>query len=159
MLWMPSVADVYAKISPHLAEKPGAAAATRLHARILRATGGKISGRVLGVQTDVLVLRTVGRRSGKPRDAPMFSLKYGEGYAVVASNGAAKHTPAWWYNLQAQPDAEAFVGGKSHPVRARAATEQEVSELWPRFVEVYSGYEYYKSIATRELPVVILEPR
>ena len=156
---MPSIADVYAKISPYLAEKPGAAAATRLHARILRATGGRISGRVLGVQTDVLVLRTVGRRSGKPRDAPMFSLKYKGGFAVVASNGAATHTPAWWHNLQAQPDAEAFVSGKSYPVRARAASKQEVSELWPRFVEVYNGYEYYRSIATRELPVVILEPR
>ncbi|HEV3070760.1 MAG TPA: nitroreductase/quinone reductase family protein [Solirubrobacteraceae bacterium] len=156
---MPSLADVYAKISPYLAEKPGAAAATRLHARILRATGGRISGRVLGVQTDVLVLRTIGRRSGKPRDAPMFSLKHGDGYAVVASNGAAKHTPAWWHNLQAQPDAEAFVAGKSYPVRARAASAQEVNELWPRFVQIYSGYEYYKSIATRDLPVVILEPR
>lgn len=156
---MPSVADIYAKISPYLAEKPGAAAATRLHARILRATGGKVSGRVLGVQTDVLVLRTIGRRSGKPRDAPMFSLPHGEGYAVVASNGAAKHTPAWWHNLQDQPEAEAFVRGASHPVRARAATEQEINELWPRFVELYSGYEHYKSIATREMPVVILEPR
>ncbi|HEY7831259.1 MAG TPA: nitroreductase/quinone reductase family protein [Solirubrobacteraceae bacterium] len=156
---MPSVAEIYAKISPHLAEKPGAALATRLHARILRASGGKISGRILGVQTDVLVLRTVGRRSGKPRESPMFSLKYGEGYAVVASNGAAKHTPAWWHNLQDRPEAEAFVQGTSHPVRARAATEREISELWPRFVALYSGYEYYKSIATREMPVVILEPR
>lgn len=156
---MPSVADVYAKISPYLAAKPGAAAATRLHARILRATRGKTSGRVLGVQGDVLVLRTIGRRSGKPRDAPMFSLDHGEGYAVVASNGAAKHTPAWWHNLQDQPEAEAFVRGASHLVRARAATEREVSELWPRFVALYSGYEHYKSIATREMPVVILEPR
>lgn len=156
---MPSVTDVYAKISPYLAEKPGAAAATRLHARILRATGGKVSGRVLGVRRDVLVLRTTGRRSGKPRDAPMFNLEYSGGYAVVASNGASKHTPAWWHNLQDQPEAEAFVRGASHPVRARAATEQEVSELWPRFVALYSGYEHYRSIATREMPVVILEPR
>jgi F420H(2)-dependent quinone reductase len=156
---MPSVAEVYARISPYLAEKPGAGAATRLHARILRASRGKLMGRILGVQGDVLVLRTTGRRSGKPRDAPMFCLSHGEGYAVVASNGAAKHTPAWWYNLQDQPNAEAFVRGASHPVRARAATEQEISELWPRFVKLYSGYEHYKSIATRELPVVILEPR
>jgi len=156
---MPSFAEVYARISPYLAEKPGAGLATRLHARILRASRGKISGRVLGVQSDVLVLRTVGRRSGKPRDAPMFALKYGEGYAVVASNGAAKHIPGWWYNLQDQPESEAFVAGVTLPVRARAASEQEISELWPRFVALYSGYEHYKSIATREMPVVILEPR
>jgi F420H(2)-dependent quinone reductase len=157
---MPTIADVYAKVSPYLAARPGAGAATRLHARILRATGGRITGRVLGVKSDVLVLRTCGRRSGKLRDSPMFCLPCGEGgYAVVASNGAAKHTPGWWHNLQDQPEAEAFIRGRSHPVRARAATEQEVSELWPRFVALYSGYEHYKSIATRELPVVILEPR
>jgi deazaflavin-dependent oxidoreductase (nitroreductase family) len=156
---VPTVADVYAKVSPYLAGRPGAAAATRLHARLLRASGGKIAGRVLGVPGDVLVLRTTGRRSGQSRDAPMFCLEHGDGYAVVASNGAAKHTPAWWHNLQDQPDAEAFVRGVSHPVRARAATEQEVAELWPRFVALYGGYEHYKSIATRELPVVILDPR
>lgn len=157
---MPMIADIYAKISPYLAERPGAGTATRLHARLLRATGGRFAGRVLGVQSDVLVLRTVGRRSGKPRESPMFCLPFGEGgYAVVASNGAAKHTPGWWHNLQAQPEAEAFVRGVAHPVRARAATDAEVSELWPRFVALYSGYEHYKSIATRELPVVILDPR
>jgi deazaflavin-dependent oxidoreductase (nitroreductase family) len=156
---MPSVADVYAKISPYIAGRPGAGAATRLHARILRASRGKFAGRILGVQSDVLVLRTVGRRSGKPRDAPMFCLEHDDGYAVVASNGAAKHTPAWWHNLQDHPDAEALVRGEEHPVRARAATDEEISELWPRFVKLYSGYEHYKSIATRELPVVILEPR
>jgi deazaflavin-dependent oxidoreductase (nitroreductase family) len=111
------------------------------------------------VQDDVLILRTVGRRSGKPRESPMFCLRHGDGFAVVASNGASKHTPGWWHNLQDQPEAEAFVRGVSYAVRARAATEQEVHELWPRFVALYSGYEHYKSIATRELPMVILEPR
>ncbi len=89
----------------------------------------------------------------------MFFVSQGDAFAVVASNGAAKHTPAWWFNLQDQPDAEALVRGVSHPVHARPATDLEVDELWPRFVALYSGYEHYKSIATRELPVVILEPR
>jgi deazaflavin-dependent oxidoreductase (nitroreductase family) len=154
-----SVADIYARVSPYLAAKPGAGVATRTHARVLRASGGRLAGRVLGVKGDVLVLRTIGRRSGKQRDAPMFFIAQGDAFAVVASNGAAKHTPAWWFNLQDRPEAEAFVRGVAHPVRARPATEQEVGELWPRFVALYSGYEHYKSIATRELPVVILEPR
>jgi deazaflavin-dependent oxidoreductase (nitroreductase family) len=67
--------------------------------------------------------------------------------------------PAWWFNLQDHPNADALVRGRTHPVRARAATEAEITELWPRLVELYSGYEHYRSIATRELPVVILEPR
>jgi deazaflavin-dependent oxidoreductase (nitroreductase family) len=159
MLQMVSLTDIYARVSPYLAAKPGSGVATRIHARMLRASGGKLAGRVIGVQGDVLVLRTTGRRSGKQRDAPMFFLEYGDGYAVVASNAASKRPPAWWFNLQDEPDAEAFVRGASSAVRARAASEQEVAELWPRFVALYSGYEHYKSIATRELPVVILEPR
>ena len=105
------------------------------------------------------MLRTTGRRSGEPRDAPVFFVPHGDGFAVVASNGASKRTPAWWLNLQAEPDAEAHVRGTSHPVRARLATAAEIEELWPRFVGVYSGYAHYKAIATRELPVVVLEPR
>jgi deazaflavin-dependent oxidoreductase (nitroreductase family) len=123
----------------------------------VRRSGGRLAGRALGA--DILVLRTTGRRSGQLRDAPMFFLAHGDGFAVVASNAASKRPPAWWLNLQDHPEAEALVGGTSHPVRARLASEQEVAELWPRFVKLYSGYDYYRSIATRELPVVILEPR
>lgn len=89
----------------------------------------------------------------------MFYLKHGDGFAVVASNAASKRPPAWWLNLQAQPKVEALVRGTTYNVTARAATEQELAELWPKFVKLYSGYAHYKSIATRELPVVILDPR
>jgi F420H(2)-dependent quinone reductase len=102
------------------------------------------------------VLRTVGRRSGRGRDAPLFFVPHGEGFAVVASNAASARPPAWWLNLQAAPDAEAVVRGRTYPIRARAATEEEVTELWPRLVRLYPGYEHYRSIAKRELPVVIL---
>jgi deazaflavin-dependent oxidoreductase (nitroreductase family) len=108
---------------------------------------------------EVLVLRTVGRRSGRRRDAPVFFVPHDDGFAVVASNAASSRPPAWWFNLQDQPDADALVRGRTHAVHARAATEEEIAELWPRLVELYSGYDHYKSIATRELPVVILAPR
>jgi deazaflavin-dependent oxidoreductase (nitroreductase family) len=81
------------------------------------------------------------------------------GFAVVASNAASERPPAWWLNLQAQPHAEAFVAGASHAVHARRATDEETAELWPRFVSMYRGYDHYRSIATREMPVVVLELR
>jgi deazaflavin-dependent oxidoreductase (nitroreductase family) len=108
---------------------------------------------------DVLVLRTVGRRSGKRRQSPMFYLPHRGGYAVVASNAASKRVPAWWLNLQAQPEVEATVGNGWRAVRAREATAEERDELWPSFVEMYRGYDHYKEIASREMPVVVLEPR
>lgn len=154
---MPSLADVFARISPHLAHRPGSARATQAHAWIVRRTGGRLGGRALG--SDILVLRTTGRRSGQQRDAPLLFVHHGGGFAIVASNAASERTPAWWFNLQEHPDADALVRGHTHPVRGRPATEKEVTELWPQLVELYSGYEHYRSIANRELPVVILEPR
>jgi F420H(2)-dependent quinone reductase len=154
---MSRLADVYARLSPHIAHRPGSTWASRGHAWLVRRSGGRLAGRALGA--DILVLRTTGRRSGQLRDAPMFFLGHRDGFAVVASNAASKRPPAWWLNLRDHPEAEALVHGRAHPVRARAAGEREVAELWPRFVELYSGYDYYKSIATREMPVVILDPR
>jgi deazaflavin-dependent oxidoreductase (nitroreductase family) len=105
------------------------------------------------------VVRTIGRRSGQPRESPVFSVPHADAVAVVASNAASKKFPAWWLNLQANPDAEALVRGSWREIRARQATEEETAELWPKFVAAYPGYDHYKSIATRELPVVLLEPR
>jgi F420H(2)-dependent quinone reductase len=150
-------ADIYARISPRLAHRPGSAAATRAHAWIHRATGGRVGSRLLGA--DVLTLRTTGRRSGQPRDSPVFYLQDGPNYAIVASNAGSPRPPAWWLNLQAEPNAEARVRGHANPIRARVADDAETALLWPRFVEMYAGYDHYRSIATRTLPVVILEPR
>jgi F420H(2)-dependent quinone reductase len=154
---MSRAADVYARISPYLAHRPGSARASQAHAWLVRRTGGRLGGLAFGA--DILVLRTIGRRSGQPRDAPLFFIPHSDGFVVVAANAASTRPPAWWFNVQEHPDADALVRGRAHPVRARAATAQEIEELWPRLVEAYSGYEHYKSIATRELPVVILEPR
>jgi deazaflavin-dependent oxidoreductase (nitroreductase family) len=144
-------------VSPRLAGRRGTALPTRAHAWLLRRTRGRVGRRFLGA--DVLVLRTTGRRSGELRDAPVFYLGHGRGFAVVASNAASERPPAWWLNLQAQPQAEAFVAGASHRVSARRATDEETAELWPRFVAMYRGYDHYRSVATREMPVVVLEPR
>jgi deazaflavin-dependent oxidoreductase (nitroreductase family) len=127
-----------------------------MHARLMRRTRGRLGRRFLGA--DVLVLRTTGRRSGEKRESPMFYVPHGGGYAVVASNAASKRTPAWWLNLEARRDAHALVGGEWRAVAARRATADEAAELWPRFVEMYRGYDHYKEIASREMPVVVLEP-
>lgn len=154
---MARFAELYARISPKLAHRPGSSAASRLHAWIHRKSRGKIGGKLLGA--DVLTLSTTGRRSGQTRNSPMFYVQDANNYAVVASNAASQRPPAWWLNLQANPDAEAHIHGISHRVRARLADDSETAALWPRFVKMYAGYDYYRSIGTRTQPVIVLEPR
>jgi hypothetical protein len=84
------VADFYARLTPYLAHRPGTARATQAHAWIVRRTGGRLGGRALGA--DVLVLRTLGRRSGQWRDAPVFFVPRGDGFAIVASNAASSQS-------------------------------------------------------------------
>lgn len=151
------VADIYARVSPRLAGRRFAIVAARAHSGLMRRTGGKVGKRFLGAP--VLVLRTTGRRSGEPRETPMFFVKHGDGFAVCASNAASERMPAWFLNLEAKPESDVLADGKTVPVRGRRATPEEEREVWPRMVDVYSGYDHYKSIATREMPVVILEPR
>jgi F420H(2)-dependent quinone reductase len=150
-------AEIYARISPKLAHRPGSALPTRVHAWILRRSGGRIGKTLFG--SPLLVLRTVGRKSGRVRESPVLFVGHADGYAVVASNAASPRPPAWWLNLQAKPDCEAFVAGRLRSLRAREATEAEAQALWPRLDGAYMGFEHYRELATREMPVVILEPR
>ena len=89
----------------------------------------------------------------------MFFVRHGEGFAVVASNAASRRPPAWWLNLESDPDAEALIDGRWLAVRARRADAAEEHALWPRFQSLYAGYDHYRAIAQRELPVVVLNPR
>ena len=154
---MGRAADLYARVSPKLAHRPGTSLPTRAHAWLFKRSKGRLGKRFFGAP--VLVLRTTGRKSGEPRESPMFYIRHGDGWAVVASNAASKRPPAWFLNLQASGDVHVLVDGDDRPARAREASAAETDELWPRFVEIYRGYDHYKELAQRKLPVVILEPR
>jgi deazaflavin-dependent oxidoreductase (nitroreductase family) len=154
---MSRAAEIWAQLSGRVSDRPRSTLFGRTHAWLLRRSRGRLGKRFLGIE--VLVLRTTGRRSGSPRESPMFFVEHGDGFAVVASNAAAEKPPSWWLNLRAHPDAEALVAGSWRPVRGRLATATEAAALWPRLDEIYSGYEHYREITTRELPVIVLEPR
>ena len=130
---------------------------TSAHAGVYRATGGKLGGRMR--KSPILLLNTVGRKTGRPRVNPLFSLADGPDLVVIASNGGADSDPAWWLNLQAQPNAEVEVGGVRRPVRAREATVDEAGRLWPRIVAANPDYADYRRTARRPIPIVILEAR
>ena len=128
-----------------------------LHVRLFRLTGGAIGGRI--GKAPVLLLTTVGRRTGKERVMPLLYLVDGDRHIVVASNGGAPNHPAWFLNLKARPEVAIQVKRSRQPVRARVATSQEREGYWPKLVEIYRPYDSYRAKTTREIPVVVLEPR
>ena len=107
----------------------------------------------------VLLLNTTGRKSGKPRTVPLLYVRDGDAFVVVASNGGSDYTPAWWLNLQSDPQAEVEIGRERTQITARQASFDEHARLWPKFTSGFPGYAKYAAKTARKIPVVILEPR
>jgi len=128
---------------------------SRLHSRLYRLSGGRLLPRWFGAP--VLVLETVGRRSGKPRSTPMLYLRDGENLIVLAANAGAHETPAWWLNLRAAGEATVVIGRRRQSVRPRELTGAERERLWAAFVEMYPQAAEYPSFTDRPLPLVALE--
>ena len=127
----------------------------RLHTFWYRTTGGLIGSWIGGPS---LLLTTTGRKSGKPRTLPLLYLKTTRGYALVASFAGAEHHPAWYLNLDADPEVEIQVGARRLRARAQTADAQRRAELWPRLLKLYGGYAGYQRRTAREIPVVELVP-
>ena len=107
----------------------------------------------------VILLTTIGAKSGKQRTVPLTGITDGDRYAVIASNWGKKHFPAWYRNLKANPWVTVDQGGTSHAYIAREATPEEYERYWNRAVSLYSGYkEYKKRTGSRRIPVIVLEP-
>jgi deazaflavin-dependent oxidoreductase (nitroreductase family) len=129
-----------------------------LHRGILALSGGR-----LGWEADnmpVLELTTTGRKSGQPRASMLTSpVQEGSTLVVVASRGGDDHHPAWFLNLQANPDVEvALKGDAKQPMRARILSGEERHALWDRVVAANKRYAGYQSKTEREIPLVLLEP-
>ena len=128
-----------------------------VHQWLYEYSDGRI-GATLGGRP-MLLLRTVGRRTGEPRTAALLYVRDGDAYVVIASKGGAPHHPGWFHNLTAKPEVEIQVGRERMRVRARVAAGKERSRLWARADEINQGqYAVYQSRTSREIPVVVLEP-
>jgi F420H(2)-dependent quinone reductase len=147
-----------AKLLNRAARLPLARAMTSLHGRLYRLTGGRFLPN-WAEGAPVLSITTTGRKSGRPRCTAIVYVEDGDSLAVMPSNAGSHATPAWWLNLQANPDADVDVKGERRRVRARRASEEEHERLWPRMRTVYSGFETYRGFTEREQPIVLLEPR
>jgi deazaflavin-dependent oxidoreductase (nitroreductase family) len=104
-----------------------------------------------------LLLTTVGRKSGKVLTLPLIFGQSGSDYVVVASKGGAQAHPAWYLNLEANPQVQVQVKADKFTARARTATGAERAALWTKMVEIYAPYTDYQKKTDRQIPVVVLK--
>ena len=119
-----------------------------------RANGGKVGGMFAG--RTLLLLHTIGAKSGQPRINPVAYVKDGDRFVIVASKGGAPTNPDWYYNLVAHPDVTVEVGTEQLQVHATVAVEPERTRLYQQMVAMMPGFAEYEQKTTRKIPVIIL---
>ena len=107
----------------------------------------------------VLLLRTIGRKSGTERTAALVYLKDGANLVVVASNGGSDKPPGWFFNLQKHTEVGVQIGRQRMRMRARITDGHERARLWPLVNRNNSNrYDGYQAKTRRQIPVVVLSP-
>lgn len=106
----------------------------------------------------VIILTSVGARSGKLRKSPLMRVEHQGKYAVVASLGGAPKHPVWYYNLTTNPHVELQDGPVKKDYLAREVSGQERATWWERAVEAWPDYAEYQKNTTRTIPVFVLTP-
>ena len=129
---------------------------TSLHTAAYKLSRGRVGGTAYGAP--VLLLESVGRKSGKRRTHPLICSEDGENLVVVASKGGIDRHPAWYLNLVANPETRVHWRGEKRAVRAREAEDAERERLWEKMVGVYRPYAGYQRRTERRIPVIVLEP-
>lgn len=116
--------------------------------------GGSLGGPFEGAP--VLLLTTIGAKSGQSRTSPMMYLRDGERIIVFASNEGKDTHPSWYHNLRANPAATVEVGTETYAVTATEITGAEHDRLYATQAERYPGFAKYQAKTDRVIPVVEL---
>jgi len=120
-----------------------------------RARGGKLSGQLAGAP--VLLLNTVGAKTGRARTTPLGYIRDEGRYVVAASKAGAPANPDWYYNLAACPAATVEIGTGTFDVRSRVAQGEERSRLFRLLAVQWPMQVGYQQKTTRQIPIVVLE--
>jgi deazaflavin-dependent oxidoreductase (nitroreductase family) len=126
------------------------------HVRRYRETDGE-HGHDWRNGSSTLLLTTTGHRSGRERTLPLIYGRSGDDYLVVASDGGSDEPPAWFRNLEANPEVGVQVLGDRFGARARRATPAEKPAMWREMTSQWPAYDSYQQRTDREIPVVVLE--
>ncbi len=119
-----------------------------------RANSGKVGGHF--ADRTLLLLHTVGAKSGQERVNPLAYIKDGDRFVITASKGGAPTNPDWYYNILAHPLVTVEAGTERFQARAEVAPEPERTRLYSKMVEVNPGFAEYQQKTTRVIPVITL---
>jgi deazaflavin-dependent oxidoreductase (nitroreductase family) len=135
---------------------PSSSERARDQVELYESSGGTEGTTMRGLP--VIVLTTVGAKTGKIRKTPLMRVEHEGKYAVVASMGGAPTHPVWYHNLAANPAVELQDGPRKQDMVAHEARGAEKATWWDRAVEAFPDYADYQEKTDREIPLFVLEP-
>lgn len=154
---MPSAARGLYVYMPLTGEyEPSTSDWARKQAELYEASGGTEGVDLRGRR--VIVLTSVGAKTGKLRKTALMRVEHDGVYAVVASLGGAPKHPVWYFNITANPHVELQDGPDKNDYLAREVTGDEKAVWWERAVEAWPDYATYQEKTSRQIPVFVLEP-
>ena len=136
--------------------EPSTSSWSRKQTALFEATNGEEGGDLRG--RPIIVLTSVGAKTGKIRKTPLMRVEHDGVYAVVASQGGAPKHPVWYHNLTKNPHVELQDRGTKRDYMAHEATGDEKTVWWDRAVEAWPDYATYQTKTERQIPVFVLEP-
>ena len=125
------------------------------HVRKYQETDGEIGYIWNGVTA--LLFTTIGRKSGEPRTNPIIFTQVGDKQVIIASKGGSPTHPAWYLNIQENPEIDVQIKGEKFRATTRTAVGEEREALWAAAVENWPNYDVYQSRTDRKIPVVVIE--
>ncbi len=136
--------------------EPSTAPWARKQAQTYEATAGEGAPDLRG--RPIIVLTSVGAKTGKLRKTALMRVEHDGQYAVVASLGGAPKHPVWYYNVKKNPHVELQDRATKRDYMARELTGDEKAIWWERAVETWPDYAKYQTRTDRQIPVFVLEP-
>jgi deazaflavin-dependent oxidoreductase (nitroreductase family) len=136
--------------------EPSATSWVRDQVALYEATDGEEGGTFLDLP--VIILTTMGVKSGKVRKMPLMRVEHNGCYAVAASNGGADQHPAWYHNVVAHPLVEVQDRAARQDMIARELHDEEKTEWWKHADAAYPPFAEYRAGTDRDIPLFVLEP-
>jgi len=131
---------------------------TRLNVFVYRLSRGRWMRTAMGGHPICLVA-FVGKVSGKTRRIPLIHVPLGDDELLVGSQAGLDRDPVWVRSIEAHPDVEISVDGRTRALRARRVSDDEKRELWPHLCSIYPAYDEYQARTDRNIPVFRCAPR